>query len=140
MLHRFSRDISDIALPEAFTWPFHYLPHQLSVIAAEQVKSYLAERSEWANEIEQGKMFGVLVVEDGQGELGFVAAFSGNLAGSNIHDYFVPPIYDMLRPGDFFREGEAAITAINNHIKSIEQGAEYISAKQKLTEVKDRAQ
>lgn len=140
MLHRFSRDISDIALPEAFTWPFHYLPHQLSVIAAEQVKSYLAERSEWADEIGQGKMFGVLVVEDGQGELGFVAAFSGNLAGSNIHDYFVPPIYDMLRPGDFFREGEAAITAINNHIKSIEQGAEYISAKQKLTEVKDSAQ
>lgn len=140
MLHRFSRDISDIALPEAFTWPFHYLPHQLSVIAAEQVKSYLAERSEWANEIAQGKMFGVLVVEDGQGELGFVAAFSGNLAGSNIHDYFVPPIYDMLRPGDFFREGEAAITAINNHIKSIEQGAEYISAKQKLTEVKDSSQ
>lgn len=140
MLHRFSRDISDIALPEAFTWPFHYLPHQLSVIAAEQVKSYLAERSEWANEIGQGKMFGVLVVEDGQGELGFVAAFSGNLAGSNIHDYFVPPIYDMLRPGDFFREGEAEITAINNHIKSIEQGAEYISAKQKLTEVKDSAQ
>lgn len=132
MLHRFSRDISNIAQPEAFTWPFHYVPHPLSVIAAEQVKGYLATRSEWSEEITRGKMFGVLVVEDGEGELGFVAAFSGNLAGSNHHDYFVPPIYDMLQPGDFFRRGEAEITAINRKIADIESSAEYLSAKHDL--------
>lgn len=132
MLHRFSRDISNIALPEAFTWPFHYVPHQLSVIAAEEVKQFLATRSEWGEEIARGKMFGVLVVDDSEGKLGYLAAFSGNLAGSNFHDYFVPPIYDMLQPGDFFRRGEAEITAINNNISRIEQSVEYISAKQDL--------
>lgn len=132
MLHRFSRDISNIAQPEAFTWPFHYVPHQLSVIAAEEVKQFLAMRSEWGEEIARGKMFGVLVVEDSEGRLGYLAAFSGNLAGSNLHDYFVPPIYDMLQPGDFFRRGEAEITAINNNISRIEQSVEYISAKQDL--------
>ena len=132
MLHRFNQDISDIALPEAFTWPFHYLPHELSVIAAEEVKSYLATRSEWSEEIARGKMFGVLVVEDKQGELGFLSAFSGNLAGSNHHDYFAPPIYDMLQPDDFFRRGEAKISAINREIAEIEQSAEYISAKREL--------
>lgn len=132
MLHRFSRDISNIAQPEAFTWPFHYVPHQLSVIAAEEVKQFLATRSEWGEEIARGKMFGVLVVEDSEGRLGYLAAFSGNLAGSNFHDYFVPPIYDMLQPGDFFRRGEAEITAINNNISRIEQSVEYISAKQDL--------
>lgn len=132
MLHRFSRDISNIAQPEAFTWPFHYVPHQLSVIAAEEVKQFLATRSEWGEEIARGKMFGVLVVEDSEGRLGYLAAFSGNLAGSNLHDYFVPPIYDMLQPGDFFRRGEAEITAINNNISRIEQSVEYISAKQDL--------
>ena len=132
MLHRFNQDISDIALPEAFTWPFHYLPHELSVIAAQEVKSYLATRSEWSEEIARGKMFGVLVVEDKQGELGFLSAFSGNLAGSNCHNYFVPPIYDMLQPGDFFRRGEAKISAINREIAEIEQSAEYISAKHEL--------
>ena len=132
MLHRFSRDISNIAQPEAFTWPFHYVPHQLSVIAAEEVKNFLATRPEWSEEISRGKMFGVLVVEDSEGRLGYLAAFSGNLAGSNLHDYFVPPIYDMLQPGDFFRRGEAEITAINNNISRIEQSVEYISAKQDL--------
>jgi tRNA pseudouridine32 synthase/23S rRNA pseudouridine746 synthase len=132
MLHRFSQDISDIALPEAFTWPFHYVPHALSVIAAEEVKSYLATRLDWSEEIVRGKMFGVLVVEDGNGELGFLSAFSGNLAGSNCHDYFVPPIYDMLQPGDFFRRGEAEISSINAQILSIEQNADYLSAKREL--------
>lgn len=136
MLHRFSRDISNIAQPEAFTWPFHYVPHPLSVIAAEQVKGYLATRSEWSEEIARGKMFGVLVVEDGEGELGFVAAFSGNLSSSNHHDYFVPPIYDMLQPGDFFRRGEAEITAINRKIADIESSAEYLSAKHDLESVR----
>ena len=132
MLHRFNQDISDIAMPEAFTWPFHYVPHELSVIASKQVKEYLATRSEWSEEIARGKMFGVLVIEDGEGELGFLTAFSGNLAGSNHHDYFVPPIYDMLQPGDFFREGESKISAINREIAEIEQSAEYISAKRDL--------
>ena len=47
-------------------------------------------------------MFGVLVVEDEQGELGYLAAFSGNLAGENQWDFFVAPIYDLLRPDSYF--------------------------------------
>lgn len=140
MLHRFSRDISAIDLPEKFTWPFHYVPHELSVIAAEQVKEYLATRLDWSAEISRGKMFGVLVVKDGNGELGFVAAFSGNLAGVNCHDYFVPPIYDMLRPGDFFRCGEAEISSINAEIAAIEQSAEYLSAERELDAAKAEAE
>lgn len=140
MLHRFSRDISHIALPEQFTWPFHYVPHELSVIAAEEVKAYLSTRPDWCEEISRGKMFGVLVVRDSSGELGFVAAFSGNLNGSNCHDYFVPPIYDMLRPGDFFRRGEAEISSINAEIATIEQSAEYLSAERELDVAKADAE
>lgn len=136
MLHRFNLDITNIERPKLFTWPFHYVPHELSVIASKQVKEYLASRSEWSEEIAQGKMFGVLVIEDSEGELGFLTAFSGNLAGSNHHDYFVPPIYDMLRPGDFFRRGEAEISAINREISAIEQGSEYLAAKQDFEQTK----
>lgn len=132
MLHRFSQDISHIALPEAFTWPFHYVPHALSMAAANEVKHYIATRSEWSEEITRGKMFGVLVVEDCEGKIGFLSAFSGNLAGSNHHDYFVPPIYDMLQPGDFFRRGEAEISSINAQIATIESSAEYLLAKREL--------
>ncbi|MBO7312792.1 MAG: RNA pseudouridine synthase, partial [Alistipes sp.] len=77
MLHRFKHDISKIEPPKLFTWPFHYVPHQLSVIAAEEVKNFLATHPEWSEEISRGKMFGVLVVEDSEGGLGYLAAFSG---------------------------------------------------------------
>ena len=75
MLHRFSRDISNIAQPEAFTWPFHYVPHQLSVIAAEEVKQFLATHSEWGEEIARGKMFGVLVAKDRAEHIGLLLYF-----------------------------------------------------------------
>ncbi len=136
MLHRYSKPISHIALPERFTWPFHYRPHELSRLAAEQVQSYIAERKEWAEELSKGKMFGVLVVRDKQGELGFLAAFSGNLAGSNCHEYFVGPIYDMLQPNDFFRKEEYEISQINKQIASLTSSKEYIDAKLNLEQVK----
>ena len=131
-MHRFTADISHIEPPKLFTWPFHYVPHELSCLAASEVQQYLKSRPEWREEIARGKMFGVLVVEDEAGELGFLAAFSGNLDGLNHHDYFVPPIYDMLQPGDFFRRGEAEISAINRTIKERESGEEYQSAKAAL--------
>lgn len=139
MLHRFACDISSIELPSQFTWPFHYTPHPLCRLAAAEVEEYLRSRQDWAEEIAEGKMFGVLVVRDKEGEIGFVAAFSGNLAGSNLHAYFVPPVYDMLRPDDFFRREEAEISAINRKVEHLEQSEEYAVARQKLSDAKAEA-
>ena len=139
MLHRFATDISHIERPKLFTWPFHYVPHELSTLAAGEVQQYLKSRPEWHDEIARGKMFGVLVVEDERGELGFLAAFSGNLMGRNHHDYFVPPIYDMLQPGDFFRRGEAEISAINRTIAQREASDDYRSAYEALQGAKQSA-
>ena len=139
MLHRFATDISHIERPKLFTWPFHYVPHELSTLAAGEVQQYLKSRPEWHEEIARGKMFGVLVVEDEAGELGFLAAFSGNLMGRNHHDYFVPPIYDMLQPGDFFRRGEAEISAINRTIAQREASDDYRSAYEALQGAKQSA-
>lgn len=120
-LHRFDGDVSGVEAPQLFTWPFHYVPHRLSVLAAEQVQRYVATRDDWADELQAGKMLGVLVVRDGGGMMGFLAAYSGNLCGRNNHDYFVPPVYDLLQPDGEFRRGEAAITAINHEIAQLEQ-------------------
>ena len=35
MIHFFKKSVSHIALPEKFTYPFHYTPHPLCVLAAE---------------------------------------------------------------------------------------------------------
>ncbi len=139
MLHRFEQNIEGIAAPKQFTWPFHYVPHTLSRMAAEQLQRHLQLHPEWADEIAAGKMFGVLVVRDGDGELGFLAAFSGNLAGTNRHPYFVPPVYDMLQPDDFFRREEAEISAINRKITAKEQSDEYTTARQQLELAKNQS-
>lgn len=63
-------------------------------------------------------MFGVLVVRTPAGEVGYLAAFSGNLAGKNVHPFFVPPIYDLLQPDGFFRQEEEQINEINARIRT----------------------
>jgi hypothetical protein len=137
MFHYFSQSTQDIALPERFTWPFHYEPHPLCRMAADEVKHYIASRAEWHAELGMGKMFGVLVVKNQNNEIGFLAAFSGNLAGSNHHEYFVPAVYDMLQPDDFFRRGEAEISVINQKIKDIEASEDYRSRHEALKRLKE---
>ena len=129
MLHRFSIDIKDIELPKQFTYPFHYTPHPLCKAAASEVQEYLATHLEWHKELQDGKMFGVMVVKDSNNEIGFLAAFSGNLAGSNSHGYFVPAVYDMLQPGDFFKREEAEISAINRKITELNSSDSFLAAK-----------
>ena len=127
MLHHFSSNIEGIELPKLFTYPFHYTPHPLAVRAAEEVQQYIASHPEWHEELDAGKMFGVLVVEH-EGEVGFLAAYSGNLAGRNDLEYFVPAVYDMLRPDDFFKLEEANISAINHKIRELESSEELQGA------------
>ena len=109
-------------------------------MAADEVQAYLRSREEWQDEIAAGKMFGVLVVQQRSGDVGFLAAFSGNLAGRNDHEYFVPAVYDMLQPDDFFRCEEAEISAINRRIADVEQSEEYCNAKQTVQKSKSQAE
>ena len=60
----------------------------------------------------EGKMFGVLVVADSDGQLGFVAAYSGLLEGRNDWSYFVPPVYDAQQPDGHFKQEERLISAM----------------------------
>ncbi len=140
MLHRFTTSISDIPLPERFTYPFCYTPHPLCVMAAEEVQNYLSKQSDWQEELSQGKMFGVLIVQTEDGSIGYLTAFSGILAGKNIHPYFVPPVYDLLQPQGFFKIEEENISTINRHICRLEEDKKYIDLLSDLTQTTQSAQ
>ena len=138
MIHFFKKPVSHLALPEKFTYPFHYTPPPLCVLAAEEVKEYIASRKEWQEELASGKMFGVLIVQTDNGitnneenQIGYLAAFSGNLAGKNLHPYFVPPVYDLLQPEGFFKIEEEQISAINIRIRELENSSSYLGSKEK---------
>ncbi len=132
--HRISSPAAHIRLPEKFTYPFHYTPHPLCVMAAEEVQQYLQSKEEWKNDLQQGKMFGVLIVRTPTGEIGYLAAFSGILAGKNLHDYFVPPIYDLQQPQGFFSIEEDRISAINACIKRLQADENYLATRQRLAD------
>lgn len=145
-LHQFNKDISTIERPQKFTFPFCYEPHQLSVFAAQQLQEYLQNQQDFEHNFgllpDQkgliiGKMFGVLVVEDSNGDIGFLAACSGKLAGTNKHSYLIPPIFDMLDPNDFFLKEEATINILNREIENLEKNPQISLLKQKLVEVKE---
>lgn len=132
MLHRFTTSITDIPLPERFTYPFCYTPHPLCILAAKEVQSYLTRQTAWKDELRQGKMFGVLIVQTEHGETGYLAAFSGILAGKNLHPFFVPPVYDLLQPQGFFKIEEENISSINRNIRQLEKDKAYAALSAEL--------
>lgn len=137
--HKFSLDeIEGITLPELFTFPFYYEPHPLCVLATKHLRSYLDSRHDWSEELSQGKMMGVLVVRHDE-EIGFLAAFSGNLAHGNNHEYFVPAVYDLLSLNGFFPPEEAEISEINHNIKVEENSAHRQSLITQLAEASANA-
>ena len=140
MLHHFHTPVADIPLPERFTFPFCYTPHPLCVAAAKEVQAYLGLQEAWKEELAQGKMFGVLVVRTQEGETGYLAAFSGILAGSNVHPFFVPPVYDLLQPQGFFKIEEEQISQINTRISLLEEDEEYKRQMQQLAALRQTAQ
>ncbi len=119
--------VAAIDPPERFTNPFDYEPHPLVKIAASQLIAHIEEHPEWHAEIGRGKMFGVLVVQSEVGELGFLAAFSGNLDGRNNIPFFVPAVCDLLDPDGFFMPEEENISSINREIEAMEGDQEYLS-------------
>ncbi len=131
-LHRFTADIRIIEPPGRFNNPFHYNPHQLCQIAADEVKNYISGRKDFATEVAEGKMFGVLVVRDDCGCLGYLAAFSGLLCGSNVQEGFVPAVFDFLNPDGYFKREEGEISDINIRIAAICDSSDYKEALDRL--------
>ena len=128
LLHRFESDISVVEAPGRFNNPFYYSPHTLCVAAAGEVRAMLLRDSAVAADAARGKMFGVLVVRDSGGSLGYLAAFSGLLAGRNNVDGFVPPVFDLQSPNGYFKQEEGEITALNSRIKEAEGSDGYVAA------------
>ncbi len=144
----FKTNISGISLPEKFTFPFYYEPHELSKIASAELQSYLETQTDFEHNfgLQQnqeglviGKMFGVLVCQNNQDELGYLWAFSGKLANVNQLDYFVPTIFDMLHENGFFRKEEEVLNAINRKIEILENSDELQTRKNQLESTKNEA-
>ncbi len=141
-------NISSISLPEKFTFPFYYEPHELSVIASIELQNYLENQTDFDHNfglnptqkgLVIGKMFGVLVCQNEVGEIGQLWAFSGKLADSNHHEKFVPTVYDMLDAKGFYKIGEDELNRITADIETLKNSDEFKKAFQNLENTKTEA-
>lgn len=139
----FQSSIEKYDLPERFTYPFYYQPHPICIAAAKQLQRYLVTQNQWSHNFGLsddpnniiGKMFGVLLVKNPQGELGFISAFSGKLAEQSHIQGFVPPVFDLLADDSFFLSDKMAINELNEKIDALENKPELITLKQQLAEL-----
>jgi len=124
----FKATIDAYTLPERFTFPFYYQPHPLCILAANELQQHLKTQQKWQHnfgisgdkENATGKMFGVLLVQNINNEIGYLSAFSGKLAGQNHLPEFVPPVFDMLAEDSFFLAQQIEINKINGQIEGLE--------------------
>jgi len=110
-----------IGLPDSFTYPFYYEPHPLCLQAAEQLQQVLRSDAQFS-QTEEGKMFGVIVVQNEVGDIGYLSAFSGQMTDKN--NYFVPALFD-LNASSFFQSGQTEINAINKTLSVLESNPSF---------------
>jgi len=118
-LSTFVSDISHYSLPAKFTYPFCYQAHPLALTASEELQQKL-EKFHPIDTEQQGRMYGVLIVKDTQGTLGYLAALSGN-ANENLTDddssiNFVPTIHQAYNQSEFEKQQQVEINDINKTI------------------------
>lgn len=156
--NEFKSSLIDVTIDSKFVYPFYYSPTQLGLLAAEELKDFLIEQKDWEHDFGMnndsknsgiGKMFGVLVVKNKEEKLGYLAAFSGKLAGKNHLPHFVPPVFDMLEEDGFFLKEIEQLNEFNRKIKLLETNTVYVSlieqraqlsieANEALTTIKDK--
>lgn len=110
--------------------PFYYTPAQICDSAFSELverletlkRSGRAEDISFCRELEEGKMLGVLVAEDKQGEQHILYAFSGQLGCGGFHyPGFVGPVFDYLQPDGYFKSKEREISLQNKEIAAFEE-------------------
>lgn len=117
--------------------PYLYHPQPSSKRAADAVLTHISSHPTWSKLFAQGKMLGVLIVAPQSNTFNsslhiiinntctYICTYSGVINGLEDPDhYFVPPIYDLQNPDDFYLQKDAEITAINHEINDLEKRAE----------------
>lgn len=124
----FEKTTQHLHVPLLLNNPFKVKPSDLCLIAASQLQDMLTHQQIWVHNFGLnpamdgpiiGKMFGVLVVKNTKGELGYLSAFSGKMAGVFHLPGFVPPVYDYLHENSFLNIGMQKLNLMNARIKEL---------------------
>ncbi len=95
-----------VAYPSSDTW-------QISERISEMMRD-IDSRTEWHEEVSRGKMFGLLIYRDKDGNEGMLKAYSGQICGRSDWPGYVPAVFDYLQADGYFKQEEAAIVRLHD--------------------------
>ena len=113
--------------------PYYYHPQLATRQVADDVLYTINHHPQWSKLFEEGKMLGILIIEapslDAEksnslrvhfiNNLYYLVAFSGVVNGlSDENHFFVPPVYDLQNPDDFYLQKDKEITDINHQLSA----------------------
>jgi tRNA pseudouridine32 synthase/23S rRNA pseudouridine746 synthase len=123
--HRFNQVIDRATLPKRFNYPFKYRVHPLCELAANEVFGSLKQLPDCmdllglSSDKGQGRLFGVLLVENDQNEIGYLTAYEGQIVDVFEQLEFVPPIVDHDNLSDALLKLQQLMDAIQGEIKQL---------------------
>ena len=132
--HALELDTDKVHIPSSFNFPFNHIPNELSLIASSILKKELDSSPIQHDFDVQGKMFGVLMVKNTNGELGFLKAFSGKLDQNEYPEGYVPPVFDLHDKDSFFKKEEKKIDLLTEEILTLENTTDYQNMRSELKE------
>lgn len=136
----FTNEVNSFTLPNNFDYPYNYTPNSIAKIAASELQEYLKKQTDFShdfglddtdNKNASGKMFGVLVVKNSKGILGYLAAFSGQISESTTHNHFVPTVYDVLSKQRILLQVNEKYKQINQILHNLKNSLPYLNTKKK---------
>ena len=130
LIFNFNTDITEVEIPKALNNPFTLDIPEIANIAAKEFQEYISSESKtWDYDFltRNGKMFGVLVVQQQDNRYSFLGTNSGALPGNSINNKLTPSVFDDTTDDFFFTKGMTAITELCNTIKNSTSQAEIIT-------------
>jgi len=89
-------------------------------LAVGELQNILKNHRQLQQEFQRsGKMFGVLLVKNAEGSIGYLKAFSGKFLADEGSFSFVPPIVDIVNKADYFFNESLIINQLNSKVDTL---------------------
>ncbi len=143
LVNNFNSDINNDNIPADLNNPFGTNIPALAQLAAQAFQEYIENVSkdwDYNFETQKGKMFGVLVVQKEDSNLGFLGAVSGSLASGNLDNRMAPSVFNENLNDPFISNGLTKIKSLGLRINKIEDQDEINSLKEERKALSNQLQ
>jgi len=125
-------------IPSIMPSPFSNTPHPLAQQACRILQQRLPAFEPTDVKTSAGKMYGVLVVRDADGRIGFISAFSGMASPRWQMTGFVPPIFNQMELDRFLPAGSNELAVLTGQLQELEESLQGSGLMQQISHMRQQ--